>query len=147
MTDTSTIEQTEIMTVDELLTNMAEVSRTYQSEREMYNETSSAYHKKERRVRLFLAYGLVDKFENPETLEYAKGVKTTKLLADDIRALVELECEAEFEAYKEAKHACETSEKAFQMFANQLSWHQTVKRSDSGFRAMENEADRQINRS
>lgn len=143
--DKPTEEQIEAMSVDELLNNMSEISAGYVSERESLGVASAKYHKKMRKVRLYLAFGDYAKFENPETIEYAKEVKTKKLLADDIKALVELECENELDEYKKLKYQCETSEAAFDMFAKQLSWHQTVRRSGDSHDHMIRETERQVN--
>jgi len=126
-----TEEIVEKMTPDELLQNMASISQGYQSERQELAKASEAWHKKQRKTRLYLAFGLPEKLENPATLEYAKEVKTKKLLADDVKALIELECEKEYEEYQVLKLACETSDTAFKMFAAQLSYHQTLLRVEN----------------
>lgn len=128
-------EVVEQMTPDELLVKMSEISQGYQTDRSEYTKASKAWHQKQRETRLFLAFGLPERLKNPKSLEFAKEVKTKKLLADDIKALIELECEEEYENYQLYKHACETSEEAFKMFQAQLSYHQTLLR-------VENEANR-----
>jgi hypothetical protein len=138
-----TEEIVEAMSVDDLLANMAAISSGYQSEREALGVASADYHKKQRKVRLYIAFGDYGQLKNPETVEYAKEVKTKKLLADDIKALIELECEKEYTTYQDLKHACATSEVAFEMFAKQLSWHQTVRRSEGNHDQMVRETERQ----
>lgn len=115
----------ESLTPDELLGKMAEISSAYQTDRATLGTMAKAYFKKRRKTRLYIAFKEFDKLKNKECLEYVKKIKEVKLLADDIIALVELECEAELHAYKDARHNCETSKEAFDMFAKQLSWHQT----------------------
>ncbi len=145
--ETPTIEQVEIMSVSELLTNMASISASYQTDRDAYSAASDKYHKKYRRVRLFLTYGFLDRFENPDTLEFIQAKpQPVKLFEDDKTSLVEIECEAEFSEYKKWKHTCETADAAFEMFAKQLSFHQTKMRSEGAHDQMVREIDRQVNR-
>lgn len=144
--ETPTEEIIEAMSIDDILFNMSEISSRYIAEREALGVASDAYHKKYRRTRLFLTYGFLERFEHPNTLEFIKAKpQPVKLFEDDKTAIVELECEGELAEYKRLKHQCETSEAAFDMFAKQLSWHQTVKRSDATHDQMTREIDKRLN--
>lgn len=141
-----TQESVEIMSVEDLLTNMGAISMSYQSEREAMAQASEEYHKKIRRTRLYLLFGDYEKLSSA-TLEYAKELKSKKPLAADVEALVELECEEEYIKYKRTKFECETADSAFDMFSRQLSFHQSAMRSERDHDNMAREMDRQVNRS
>ena len=129
------------LTPEEILKNMESLSQDYESVAPKLLKGYADRKKQMAKIRLYIENGMVEFLSNDivirrvkkanETDDKGKSISANKLTLDTIEACISLELEdAQFE-YQEAVKEAETITQAYEMFAKQLSWYQSVMKKEN----------------